>query len=150
MGYPECLCTAKEDGVVELWDFPRDMASTAAAEASGPCFRWEPSKTEVCTALAVSSEGWAKQHFLMAATMPGQNLQGGMPAGSLWIAGLPEPIASRNAPWPHVSSNAAPTTCGIGAAILPEEKLAVRCECGNIFDADSVFCRHCGKKQPAP
>jgi len=79
---PELLCCAKEDGVVEVWEFAVDsmeMVATAAA----PCFRWQASSCEVCTAMALTTD------LAILATTPGQGQRSSGNHGSLSIAKLP-------------------------------------------------------------
>lgn len=94
--FPELLCCAKEDGVVDVWQLPEDRLSAAVA-SEGPNFQWEPCQGAVCTAMALSGQvpkaGCAS--FMALATMPGPNSPQVGQGGTLWIAGLPEPTGYR-------------------------------------------------------
>jgi len=95
--YPEQLCCAKEDGVVEVWQFPLDGDFVTAA--ASPSSRWEPARGEVCTALSLSHEVRPGQHFIALATMPETVASGAAgPSASLWLAGLPEPVRAPRRP----------------------------------------------------
>jgi len=90
--YPELLCCAKEDGFVEVWQFPTDSSAVdcaSAVAAQGPCFKWEPRRGEACTAMALTPQVRPQRHYVALATMPQQEKTGA--SGSLWVAGLPEP-----------------------------------------------------------
>lgn len=110
---PELLCCAKEDGAVEVWQFPEGLPAAGVAPAPG--FRWESAGRKAnCTALATTPEV-AGKHFVVLASMPqGGPLDGqkaAATAGSLWIAGLPS--SSR--------SSKRPLHRGIGSAEAPLE-----------------------------
>eukprot|EP00418_Pyrodinium_bahamense_P006750 CAMPEP_0179023994 /NCGR_PEP_ID=MMETSP0796-20121207/7224_1 /TAXON_ID=73915 /ORGANISM="Pyrodinium bahamense, Strain pbaha01" /LENGTH=413 /DNA_ID=CAMNT_0020719937 /DNA_START=37 /DNA_END=1278 /DNA_ORIENTATION=+ len=98
--FPELLCCASEDGGVEVWHFPEDSLTDAAA-ATGPCFTWSPGgRVETCTALALTTEVRPGQHAIALATAPverrtpqGQNATSH--GGSLRIAALPQPSSGR-------------------------------------------------------
>eukprot|EP00929_Paragymnodinium_shiwhaense_P109345 TRINITY_DN75751_c0_g1_i1.p1 TRINITY_DN75751_c0_g1~~TRINITY_DN75751_c0_g1_i1.p1 ORF type:complete len:390 (+),score=59.16 TRINITY_DN75751_c0_g1_i1:65-1234(+) len=92
--YPEMLCCAKEDGVVDVWEFPLAGDDAAAITAAMPCFSWQPKRGDVCTALAMTAEVRSQEHFLVLATMPGQPPMGSLSkgcSGSLWLSRLPPP-----------------------------------------------------------
>lgn len=99
--FPEMLCCAKEDGAVEVWQFPEDGLD-AITTAARPSFCWEPGGCgEACTALALSPEIGPGQHALILATMPqgqsgSKSQQAVPPSGSLWIATLPEQSGRRH------------------------------------------------------
>eukprot|EP00747_Dinoflagellata_sp_TGD_P166796 gnl/TRDRNA2_/TRDRNA2_190147_c0_seq1.p1 gnl/TRDRNA2_/TRDRNA2_190147_c0~~gnl/TRDRNA2_/TRDRNA2_190147_c0_seq1.p1 ORF type:complete len:439 (+),score=66.08 gnl/TRDRNA2_/TRDRNA2_190147_c0_seq1:47-1318(+) len=128
--FPEFLCCAKEDGAVEVWQIPKDFSDAAApnAAARGPCFRWEPSRTDVCTALAASHEVSPGKHCLVLATMPGQ--QGAEAGGSLWIAGLPtgsKGTLQGDAPALHRGADASTDTLSAPAVPAAEPSSDVSC-----------------------
>mmetsp|Transcript_23613 Transcript_23613/g.54994 ORF Transcript_23613/g.54994 Transcript_23613/m.54994 type:complete len:373 (-) Transcript_23613:126-1244(-) len=93
--YPEFLCCAKEDGVVEMWHVGA-ADDLVGAEALQPAFQWDTGRQEACTALALSGKVASQHHLLMLATMPKQPPGGAAEVasasagrGKLWIAGLP-------------------------------------------------------------
>jgi len=94
--FPELLCCAKEDGVVDVWQLPEDRICAGVA-AEGPNFQWEPCQGAVCTAMALSGHvpGVACSSLMVLATMPGPSSPQVGQGGTLWVAGLPEPTGDR-------------------------------------------------------
>lgn len=97
--FPEFFALAKEEGTVEVWQFP-EQGVAAATAANRPSFQWTPSPSTRCTALGLTREVKQGQHLLVLATMPSGQLgcngpQVASSAGSLWLAGLP-PAPSRS------------------------------------------------------
>eukprot|EP00927_Polykrikos_kofoidii_P035168 TRINITY_DN29745_c0_g1_i1.p1 TRINITY_DN29745_c0_g1~~TRINITY_DN29745_c0_g1_i1.p1 ORF type:complete len:373 (-),score=48.70 TRINITY_DN29745_c0_g1_i1:73-1191(-) len=96
--FPEYLCCATEEGVVEVWQFPLGAKDAAALSAAGPSFWWEPHRGEVCTALTLTHQVSSQNHYVIAATMPGQGTASSH--ASLWVAGplpVPAPVGSISA-----------------------------------------------------
>eukprot|EP00930_Biecheleria_cincta_P049487 TRINITY_DN34681_c0_g1_i1.p1 TRINITY_DN34681_c0_g1~~TRINITY_DN34681_c0_g1_i1.p1 ORF type:complete len:403 (+),score=59.67 TRINITY_DN34681_c0_g1_i1:25-1209(+) len=99
--HPELLACAREDGIVDVWQFSEAGLESASA-CSGPGFSWAPRGEQGanCTALAMSPEVRPGHHVLVMATMPpGQPGPEGQEAsasgGALYLAGLPSPVAKQ-------------------------------------------------------
>eukprot|EP00928_Gymnodinium_smaydae_P050176 TRINITY_DN33771_c0_g1_i1.p1 TRINITY_DN33771_c0_g1~~TRINITY_DN33771_c0_g1_i1.p1 ORF type:complete len:413 (-),score=49.91 TRINITY_DN33771_c0_g1_i1:69-1307(-) len=118
--YSDMLCCAKEDGAVEVWQFPPGLDCYGSAATSGPCFRWSPGgpNAGACTALALSGEVRPGEHVLALATMP-TDQQNASKGGSLWLAGLPQPTQQRPSSsigGPLSTTSGAAPTCAMEAA----------------------------------
>jgi len=101
--HAQLLACAKEDGQVEIWQFP-EVGVEAAAMAAGPGYTWAPRRRGAnCTALAMSPEVRSGgHHVLVLATMPAgqpgpQGQEAAATGGALWFAGLPPPVRSSGA-----------------------------------------------------
>lgn len=103
--FPELLCCAKEDGVVDIWQLPEDRV-VAGVASEGPNFQWEPRQGDVCTAMALSGRvsNVGCPSLMVLATMPGQSAQQTVQGGTLWVAGLPEPSGNRYSTSPRAGN----------------------------------------------
>lgn len=118
--HPELLACAREDGIVDVWQFP-ESGLEQAATTPGPGFSWAPrgERGANCTALAMSPEVRPGHHVLVMATMPpGQPGPEGQEAnatgGALYLAGLPSPVAKQPLP-----ANAASGGLNLGGGVSP-------------------------------
>jgi len=125
--HAELLACAKEDGQVEIWQFP-EAGLEAAAMAAGPGYTWAPLRRANCTALAMSPQVKADgHHVLVLATMPAgqpgpQGQEATATGGALWFAGLPPPRAPGAAAGEAVGAGIIETASGVAradAAVAP-------------------------------
>eukprot|EP00434_Breviolum_minutum_P021968 symbB.v1.2.019393.t1/scaffold1549.1/size162750/3 len=101
--YPQLLACAREDGDVEVWNFPGEGLDLAAT-ALEPSSHWAPrGRGASCTALAMTPEVRPGSHALVLSTMAAgqaapQGPEAAAGSGSLWIVALPQPRAGHLGP----------------------------------------------------